>query len=304
MSTKDYLEKDYYAALGVAKDADPAAIKKAYRKLARDLHPDKNPGNAEAEARFKEVSEAYDVLSDAAKRKPSTTRRARCSAAATAAASVPAAASPAAAARRFDGGTPRSTCPTCSAPHASAAAGWATCSRTCSATSTTAVRPAGARRRPGRSRGRTSSAEVTLGFDEAVRGTTLPLQLSGPGRATPATAAARVRARRTHTCPNCGGSGFVTVNQGGFGFSEPCRECRGTGQIIDDPCPECRGSGSTDADPHDHRARAGRGQGRRQAADRRQGFAGHARGCGRRPLRHGARASARAVRALAATTSR
>ena len=65
MSTKDYLEKDYYAALGVAKDADAAAIKKAYRKLARDLHPDKNPGNAEAEARFKEVSEAYDVLSDA-----------------------------------------------------------------------------------------------------------------------------------------------------------------------------------------------------------------------------------------------
>ena len=69
VSAKDYVEKDYYASLGVAKDADAAAIKKAYRKLARDLHPDKNPGNAEAEARFKEVSEAYDVLSDPAKRK-------------------------------------------------------------------------------------------------------------------------------------------------------------------------------------------------------------------------------------------
>src|SRR5690242_9500014 len=68
MSAKDYVEKDYYAALGVAKDADQAAIKKAYRKLARDLHPDKNPGNSEAEARFKEVSEAYDVLSDTKKR--------------------------------------------------------------------------------------------------------------------------------------------------------------------------------------------------------------------------------------------
>src|SRR5579859_4629875 len=68
MSTKDYLEKDYYKALGVTKDADANAIKKAYRKLARDLHPDKNPGNAEAEARFKDVSEAYDVLSDAKKR--------------------------------------------------------------------------------------------------------------------------------------------------------------------------------------------------------------------------------------------
>src|SRR4051794_28525019 len=68
MSTRDFIEKDYYAALGVPKDADAAAIKKAYRKLARDLHPDKNPNNAEAEARFKEVSEAYDVLSDEKRR--------------------------------------------------------------------------------------------------------------------------------------------------------------------------------------------------------------------------------------------
>src|SRR6201996_2546198 len=65
MSTKDWLEKDYYASLGVAKDADANAIKKAYRKLAVKLHPDKNPGDAAAEAKFKEVSEAYDVLSDA-----------------------------------------------------------------------------------------------------------------------------------------------------------------------------------------------------------------------------------------------
>src|SRR5664279_878828 len=69
MSTRDYVEKDYYAALGVAKDAESSVIKKAYRKLARELHPDKNPGDAKAEARFKEVSEAYDVLSDSAKRK-------------------------------------------------------------------------------------------------------------------------------------------------------------------------------------------------------------------------------------------
>ena len=69
MSTKDWLEKDYYASLGVAKDASAGDIKKAYRKLARELHPDKNPGDAAAEARFKEVSEAYDVLSDEPKRK-------------------------------------------------------------------------------------------------------------------------------------------------------------------------------------------------------------------------------------------
>src|SRR5437764_461008 len=68
MSTRDFIEKDYYAALGVPQDADAAAIKKAYRKLARDLHSDKNPGNTQAETRFKEVSEAYDVLSDEKRR--------------------------------------------------------------------------------------------------------------------------------------------------------------------------------------------------------------------------------------------
>jgi molecular chaperone DnaJ len=68
VSTRDFIEKDYYAALGVPQDADSAAIKKAYRQLARDLHPDKNPGNTEAETRFKEVSEAYDVLSDPKRR--------------------------------------------------------------------------------------------------------------------------------------------------------------------------------------------------------------------------------------------
>src|SRR5690606_27537650 len=69
MSTKDYLEKDYYAVLGVPKNATPEDIKKAYRKLARQYHPDANPGNKRTEEKFKEVSEAYDVLSDPKRRK-------------------------------------------------------------------------------------------------------------------------------------------------------------------------------------------------------------------------------------------
>lgn len=68
MSGQDWLEKDFYAVLGVAKDADAATIKKAYRKLARTMHPDHNPGDAAAEAKFKEVGEAYAVLSDAEQR--------------------------------------------------------------------------------------------------------------------------------------------------------------------------------------------------------------------------------------------
>src|ERR1700722_17485851 len=69
MSTKDYLEKDYYKALGVAKTAKPAEIKTAYRKLARKYHPDSNQGDTKAEERFKEISEAYSVLSDEKRRK-------------------------------------------------------------------------------------------------------------------------------------------------------------------------------------------------------------------------------------------
>ncbi|PZR52150.1 J domain-containing protein [Xylanimonas oleitrophica] len=69
MTGQDWIEKDFYAALGVPKDADDAAIKKAYRKLARQYHPDQNQGDAKAEARFKEIGEAYAVLSDPEQRK-------------------------------------------------------------------------------------------------------------------------------------------------------------------------------------------------------------------------------------------
>src|SRR3954463_2219610 len=69
MSNADWANKDFYQVLGVAKDADQAAVKKAYRKLARENHPDSKPGDKAAEERFKQVAEAYDVLGDAAKRK-------------------------------------------------------------------------------------------------------------------------------------------------------------------------------------------------------------------------------------------
>src|ERR1700712_4730881 len=69
MANQDWFDRDFYKSLGVASDASDSEIKKSYRKLAKDLHPDKNPGDAKAEQRFKEVSEAYSVLSDPAQRK-------------------------------------------------------------------------------------------------------------------------------------------------------------------------------------------------------------------------------------------
>ena len=85
MSTKDWLEKDYYKALGVTKDATAADIKKSYRKLARELHPDKNPGNADAEARFKEARR-HTTSSPTRRSARSTTKRGQCSPAARSAA--------------------------------------------------------------------------------------------------------------------------------------------------------------------------------------------------------------------------
>jgi len=244
MSTKDWLEKDYYASLGVAKDADAGAIKKAYRKLAVKLHPDKNPGDAAAEAKFKEVSEAYDVLSDSTKRKEYDEARALFSSG------------------RFPGGAggtsgagggystgtypPGST--TFDLNDLFAQTGGGTASGGGFGGMFGDLFGGGQQRRArstGPSRGQDANAEVTLSFDEAMSGETLPLQLSGPGTCRTCGGNGAKPGTSTRTCPTCSGSGFVSRNQGAFGFSEPCRDCKGTGKLIDEPCIDCGGSGVT-----------------------------------------------------------
>jgi molecular chaperone DnaJ len=86
---------------------------------------------------------------------------------------------------------------------------------------------------------------MDLSFEDAVRGATLPLTLSGPGTCRTCHGSGARPGTSPRRCPTCGGTGNVTNNQGGFGFSEPCRECRGSGQVVDDPCPDCAGSGVT-----------------------------------------------------------
>ncbi len=237
MSTKDYIEKDYYQALGVAKDASAADIKKTYRKLARDLHPDKNPGDTKSEARFKEVSEAYAVLSDPAKRKEYDEARSLFAGGGGgfggfgAGAGFPGAGR-GGAAGGFDmsdlfgrGGTNLGDLfDGLFGPNSSA------------------TRNAGT---AGPRRGSDVTAEVTLDFEQAVRGTTLPLRLSSPGPCATCHGSGARPGTSPRTCPTCAGTGSVMSNQGAFGFSEPCRDCRGTGQLIDDPCPECHGTGAT-----------------------------------------------------------
>jgi molecular chaperone DnaJ len=234
MSTKDWLEKDYYKALGVTSDDDAAVIKKAYRKLARELHPDKNPGDAKAEARFKEVSEAYDVLSDKAKRAEYDEARA------------------AFAGGRMPGGFGGSSqtfdmSDIFGNSRGSAGGGFSDIfggmfgggNGGNGGGSTRRARSAGP------TRGQDVNAEVKLGFEDAVRGATLPLSLSGPGACQTCHGSGARPGTSSKQCPTCSGSGFVSHNQGAFGFSEPCRDCKGTGRLIEDPCPDCHGTGVT-----------------------------------------------------------
>src|SRR3954469_2983808 len=243
MSTRDFIEKDYYAALGVPKDAEAAAIKKAYRQLARDLHPDKNPGNAEAEARFKEVSEAYDVLSDTKRRAEYDDARRLFGAGGRAGG--------------FPGGFPGGAGGTQDFDLGDlfGAAGGAAGGRGAGGLGDLlgglfgGAAGGGARARQqaasGPARGQDVETEATLAFDEAVLGVTVPLRMQSPGTGPTCSGTGARPGTSPHTCPVCNGAGVTSRSQGAFAFSEPCRECRGTGSVVDDPCPDCNGSGVT-----------------------------------------------------------
>ncbi len=242
MSTKDWLEKDFYKSLGVAKDADAAAIKKAYRKLAVKLHPDKNPGDAAAEAKFKEVSEAYDVLSDPAKRAEYDEARSLFSSG-----RAPSGGFPGGAGGYSTGSYPGgSTTFDFNDLFAQAGGGASSGGMFGNLFGGGAGGGSSRRARSGQAaRGSDASAEVTLSFDEAMSGETLPLQLSGPATCRTCGGNGAKPGTSARTCPTCAGSGFVSRNQGAFGFSEPCRDCKGTGKLIDEPCPDCHGDGVT-----------------------------------------------------------
>lgn len=244
MSTKDFIEKDYYASLGVPKDADAAAIKKAYRKLARDLHPDKNPGNAEAEARFKEVSEAYDVLSDPKRRAEYDEARRLFGAGGPRVGGFPGGFGGGGGGGFPGGGQTFDLGDLLGQTGAGRTGGlgdllgglFGGAGGTARARSQAASGPA---------RGQDVETEATLSFDEAVLGVTVPLRMQSPGTC-PTCAGTGARPGTTpHACPVCGGSGLTSRSQGAFAFSEPCRNCRGTGQVIEDPCPTCGGNGVT-----------------------------------------------------------
>ena len=237
MGSKDWLEKDFYAVLGVAKSASADDIKKAYRKLARELHPDHNPGNAAAEEKFKSASEAYDVLSDDRKRKEYDEMRSLFGSGAFRRGAR------AGGGQQFD---PSDLFGSFGGAGGGGGAGdrrfgGAGFSDIFSSIFSGGGATAGARRGP--QRGRDVEAEVTLDFAHAVQGTTLPLTLRSPGVCDTCHGSGAKPGTTPRTCPQCAGSGLITRNQGSFSFSEPCRECQGVGSIVEHKCPECRGTG-------------------------------------------------------------
>lgn len=230
MSQKDYLEKDYYKILGVSKDAKADEIKKAFRKIARDNHPDQHPGDAAAEKRFKEASEANSVLSDPKKRKEYDD------------------------ARSFLGGGgfrfPRGG--QAGAPggvnvedlfrNAQAGdGGLGDLFGGLFGQAQQASRRSSAR--TGR-RGADVEGQVSISFNESVEGTTVGVQMVSDTACEACRGTGAKAGTVPEVCPTCEGSGVQNTTTGGvFGMTEPCRTCQGRGLVVTDPCEVCNGSG-------------------------------------------------------------
>ena len=237
----EWADKDYYADLGVSSSAEQNEIKRAYRKLARENHPDTHPDDPAAAERFKKVAEAYDVLSDASERKeydqfkamlrngggfgrmggagfPGGFRSTRMGGQG---------------AQEFD----------LSDLFGGSAGGAAQSGGVGDIFGSVFNRGGGAGHSAKPSRGADVETEITLDFREAAKGITIPLALSGNAPCTTCHGSGSASGK-TSTCGTCNGSGYTSENRGAFGFSAPCKDCDGTGRRITDPCKDCHGTGT------------------------------------------------------------
>jgi molecular chaperone DnaJ len=225
LSTKDFLEKDYYKVLGVTKGASADEIKKSYRKLARKYHPDANKGDSSAEERFKEISEAYNVLSDDKRRKEYDDARSLFGGGVR----MPGSAG---GGYNFDLGDLFGG----SSGGGGGGGGLGDLLGGVFGRRGTTTQP-----RP--RRGADVETEASLSFSDAIDGATVSLHLAGEGPCKLCHGTGAKAGTVPRVCPTCEGTGQGSRNLGNFAFSEPCKTCRGRGLVVDDPCPECSGSG-------------------------------------------------------------
>jgi molecular chaperone DnaJ len=222
LSTKDFLEKDYYKALGVTKGASADEIKKSYRKLARKYHPDANKGDAASEEKFKEISEAYNVLSDTKRRKEYDDAR---SLFGSGGLRMPGGAG--GGQFGFDLGD----------LFGSSGAGGRLgdlLGGVFGGRTTQQARPR---------RGADVETDASLTFSDAIDGATVSLRLTDEGPCKVCKGTGAKAGTVPKVCPTCQGTGQSSRDLGSFAFSEPCTRCRGRGLVVDDPCPTCSGSG-------------------------------------------------------------
>jgi molecular chaperone DnaJ len=209
----DWAEKDFYKILGVSKSATPDEIKKKYRKLAKEFHPDTNPDNAKAEAKFKEVSEAYDVVGSDSSRKEYDEYREAVSSGA------------------FMGGGRN-------------AGGGQYQSANFNLDDIFGDMGGMFGGRSSRvSRGNDLETRVTISFADALQGVTTPLRITGDVVCASCRGSRAEAGSKISTCPTCRGSGQVARNVGGFGIPQTCSACQGTGQKIEKPCRNCHATG-------------------------------------------------------------
>jgi molecular chaperone DnaJ len=211
-------KRDYYEVLGVGRDADEAALKSAYRKLAHQHHPDKNQGDKAAEDKFKELSEAYAVLSDPEK-------RARYDRFGHAAGAGGAGDDP------FGFGGAGANINDIFGEIFGEMFGAAAGGR------------AGRTRQ--RARGSDFRYHLELTLEEAAFGVTKTLEIPKPRRCEPCKGSGAKAGTSPRTCPTCHGTGEVRLTQGFFSIARTCHHCQGAGQVITDKCPACGGAGST-----------------------------------------------------------
>jgi molecular chaperone DnaJ len=211
---------DYYKVLGVGKNASDEEIKKAYRKLARQYHPDRNQGDKKAEERFKQISQAHDVLSDPDKRKQYDRGGML------GGFGVPGG---------FDAGSFSGGFSDILSNLFGGGGGGAGNQR---------GGPAGVRGRTRPQRGRDLETEVSLTFDQAVNGAQVPLSVPTSQPCPTCSGTGAKPGTSPRMCPVCEGRGVESQSQGIFSMSQPCSNCHGSGTVIDDPCPTCQGSGA------------------------------------------------------------
>jgi molecular chaperone DnaJ len=221
------MAKDYYQILGVPRDAAMPDIKKAYRKLARKYHPDLNPGDKTAEARFKEIQEAYSVLSDTKKR------------------------------AQYDqfgdlGGVPPGAGPGGGQGGGAGFEGFDFSDYGSSTFRDFFENLFGG----GGSRGGSKAAaggpepgedlqySMQIGFEDAIRGVEAKIRVNRLAACEACGSTGRASGSRKRACPACGGTGRGTVQRGLMKFSSACAACGGTGQAPGDPCAACGGQGA------------------------------------------------------------